>query len=1156
MEEGWLRRRPGIRLSKVNTSMFLFGLTLVLVAVIGAQADIDGVQIGKGASWWVQPILLASGAVTIALALIVNQGPNQGRRVGHGFLSVPPRKPNRLVSRPDLLDAVVTTLSARRPCIALTGIGGAGKSTLAKQVCGNRDVQRLFRDGVAWIEARPVQEPVALLAELASQLHVPEPDCRFTTVSEGRNKVAAALGGKQVLVALDNVAARGQVDAFMGLAPNCAVLFTTRLPESATTFDAAQIHVDELTQEQALDLLDQWTGSVTAKPSSDARKLCTRVGNLALGISMAGAMVAQGRSFADVLALIERDLSRLRADLDPEYPYRTMFAAIEAGISDLPEDDQRRYALLAVFSRRGPFPRAAACALWQSVLSDAEASDLLVELTGRSLLTSPDDGWYAAHDVQSEVLARRIGPDGLAAAHRQLLDGYRIRHPTGWTQTADDPYMSAAVATHLRGAGNDDELQDLLVDARWIAGRLAAGQLPGLISDYELTENPLCREIARAIRLSAHVLAADPGLVRSQLAGRLQGHPDHLVAEWADALALSDEGESYLVSVSPALTPTTAALRQILAGHSRKVMAVAVSTDGETAVSGGTDGSVRAWNLATGRVRVVMPGQDGGAVSSLALTADAVTAASGSADGTIRIWSLDSGKLQGSLPGHAGAVSSLAIAQDGTTMVSGGDDATIRLWDVQARHERVQLTGHTDGVRSVAITMDGKHAISGSRDGSIRVWDLAAECETAMLTGHDGPVLAVGVSADGQLAVSGGGDGSVRIWDLADSRQTAILTGHTGGVMSVSVSEDGRIAASAGSDDGTVRIWDLRDRRQAAVLTGHDGWVRSVAISSDGSLAVSGGSDGAVRVWDLADDDNPPAAAASDNGPVWAVAIAPDAAVAAIGGASGSMRIWDLIAGREKTRLVGTDNGAVSSIAITPDGTALLSGSGAGSVLIWDPADQREQAILGDHDGWAWSVVAVAADGTIAVSGCGDGTLRVWDLAAQKEKAVLTGHKSAVSVVAVTPGGELAVSGGDDGTVRAWDLATREEIAVLTGHDDWVLSLALTADGKLAVSGGDDGTVRLWDLTTRCELAVLARHNRPVRSVAIAADGTLAVSGCDNGSVRVFEISTRAEIARWTGDYAVLACAVLEGLPVRIGVGQRCGQPYLLEIRGRTAPDR
>ena len=208
-------------------------------------------------------------------------------------------------------------------------------------------------------------------------------------------------------------------------------MFTTRLPELATTVNAIQIPVDELDPEQALELLGRWTDlTPTALPES-ARALCTRVGNLALGVAMAGAMVARGRSFTDVLTLIEQDLNRVRADLDPEYPYRTLFAAIEAGITDLPEDGQGLYAQLAVFAERGPFTRAAAQALWQAELPDADVGDLLAELTGRSLFTAVGDGWYAAHDLQYDVLVRQARQWRAHCGARSAAGG--LPHPLpGW----------------------------------------------------------------------------------------------------------------------------------------------------------------------------------------------------------------------------------------------------------------------------------------------------------------------------------------------------------------------------------------------------------------------------------------------------------------------------------------------------------------------------------------------------------------------------------------------------------------------------------------------------------------------------------------------------------------------------------------------------
>ena len=1040
--------------------------------------------------------------------------------------------------------AIVRALCARDGPVALAGIGGAGKSTLAAGACADRRVRRAFRDGITWLEAGPGQDPLALLADLARRLGLPETAAGFATIGQGRDRLTAELRGKRVLIAVDNVWDHGALDALTRLAPTCAVLFTTRVPELATTVSATQILVDELTPEQALELLGRWTGQARAVLPETARLLCTRVGNLALGVAMAGAMVARGRSFTDVLDLIELDLTRVRADLDPAYPYQTLFAAIEAGITDLPEDSQRRYAQLAVFAGRGPFPRDAARALWQLQLPDAEVGDLLAELTGRSLLTAACRDWYVAHDLQYDVLARRLGPAGLAGAHAWLLDGYRLRYPGGWAGSAADPYLARTLAGHLHDAGLGGELRTVLTDAAWIQTRLTHGQLPDLIPDYSYAQDSLTGQILRALRLSAPVLAADPAQVRGQLAGRLIGHFDPEIAAWARDLTRQHGPGAWLVPLTPALTPTTDPLQQILTGHDGRVSSAAVTADGTMAVSGGDDGSVRVWDLATGRERAKLTGHAHW-VLSVAVTADGTTAVSGGDDGSVRIWDLATGRERAKLTGHTKLVSSVAVTADGTMAVSGGRDRSVRIWDLATGRERAKLTGHDGPVLSVAVTADGTMAVSGGDDGLVRIWDLATGRERAKLTGHTKLVSSVAVTADGTMAVSGGRDRSVRIWDLATGRERAKLTGHTNLVLSVAVTADGTMAVSGG-DDGSVRVWDLATGRERAKLTSHDGRVSSVAVTGDGTTAVSGGYDGLVRVWDLAAGRERAKLTGHDD-LVSSVAVTADGTTAVSGGYDGSVRIWDLAADRERAKLTGHTN-PVLSVAVTADGTTAVSGGEDGLVRVWDLAAGRERAEL--IGGGMVESVALTADGTMAVSVGEDGSVRVWDLGAGRERAELADYDDQVSSVAVTADGTTAVSGGADGLVRVWDSAAGRERAKLTGHDDLVRSVAVTADGTTAVSGGRDGSVRAWDLATGRERAKLTGHDDLVSSVAVTADGTTAVSGGRDGSVRIWDLATGTQVARWDGDYPIVGCTVLPGRPLKIGVGEQQGQPYLLGLRG------
>jgi WD40 repeat protein len=80
----------------------------------------------------------------------------------------------------------------------------------------------------------------------------------------------------------------------------------------------------------------------------------------------------------------------------------------------------------------------------------------------------------------------------------------------------------------------------------------------------------------------------------------------------------------------------------VLAGHTRPVWSVAITPDGTRAISGGGDGTVRIWDLATGNEQATLTGHDT-AVFSVAITPDGDRAVSGGADATVRVWELGLG---------------------------------------------------------------------------------------------------------------------------------------------------------------------------------------------------------------------------------------------------------------------------------------------------------------------------------------------------------------------------------------------------------------------------------------------------------------------------------------------------------------------------------
>jgi WD40 repeat protein len=210
-----------------------------------------------------------------------------------------------------------------------------------------------------------------------------------------------------------------------------------------------------------------------------------------------------------------------------------------------------------------------------------------------------------------------------------------------------------------------------------------------------------------------------------------------------------------------------------------------------------------------------------GGVWGVALTADGQLLASCGEDGTVRLWNVGTGKPVTTLLGHTGGVWGVALSADGTLVASAGEDGTVRLWEAAFAGRRqwppahpatewlplATLRGHIGAIRGVAVTADGRLVASAGGDGTVRLWETAARQLLATLPGHTGGAWGVAITLDGRVVASGGFDGTVTLWETSTGRQLANLQAHTGGVWGLALTLDGRLLAT-GSFDGTVRLWE------------------------------------------------------------------------------------------------------------------------------------------------------------------------------------------------------------------------------------------------------------------------------------------------------------------------------------------------------------
>ncbi len=507
--------------------------------------------------------------------------------------------------------------------------------------------------------------------------------------------------------------------------------------------------------------------------------------------------------------------------------------------------------------------------------------------------------------------------------------------------------------------------------------------------------------------------------------------------------------------------------------HDAAVKCVMYSSDGKTLASGSDDGTIKLWDMASGKEVSTLTGHSEG-VTRVAYSPDGKTLASASVDTTIKLWDIASGKEITTLTGHSNEVTSVAYSPDGKMLASGSGDGTFTLWDVALGKEVATLTDRS-GVLSVAYSPDGKTLALAVTGPHIIVRDSASGKEITTLAAR---ANAVAYSPDGKTLASANGkallgwhfgfaDTPISLWDIASGKEIATLTGHSSnGVNSLTYSPDGKTLASA-SGDTTINLWEIASRKKIATLTGHSHEVNSVTYSPDGKTLASGSDDGTIKLWDMASRKKI-ATLMGHSREVNSLTYSPDGKTLAFGSDDGTIKLWDIASGKEITTLTG-HSGGVMSVTYSPDGKTLASASGDTTIKLWDIASGEEITALTGHSSLVTSVTYSPDGKTLASASC-DGNITLWDIASGKETTTLTGHSSLVTSVTYSPDGKALASASCDG-ITLWDVASGKEITTLTGHSSAVTSVTYSPDGKTLASASCDGNITLWGMAARLALA-------------------------------------------------------------------------------------
>lgn len=449
-------------------------------------------------------------------------------------IPLPLSNARELIGRDALLDQLRERLCAQKGLVqlALHGLPGVGKTTLAVQLANDPVLQATFKDGILWAGVGPHPNQLALLSRWGNLLEISGNDQAGLRDKESWiDWLHQRIGTRQILIVIDDAWAIDDALSCMIGGPNCAYLLTTRIPDVALSFAGTQaFHIRELESKESIQLLTSLVPVLEKVESATLSTLVQVTGGLPLALTLLGHHLLVQTSQKGERRL-QTTLNRLRQakeriqlaqpqvgvqrdfrlSPDSALSLQAIIGLSEAGLDD--ESRQMLYALAVFPAKPESFTEEAALAVTNKPIHclDRLVDAGLIEWIGSDRYslhqTIADYACTQSHDKDAEERMARYYIDLLAS---QRLDDLMLEQDThnilcalqfATEHQLSEKYLQGVLAfvPFLRDRALYQLAEPLLEHARSLARLsddrgallsllLASGQIALFLGKYQETE--------------------------------------------------------------------------------------------------------------------------------------------------------------------------------------------------------------------------------------------------------------------------------------------------------------------------------------------------------------------------------------------------------------------------------------------------------------------------------------------------------------------------------------------------------------------------------------------------------------------------------------------------------------------------------------------
>jgi non-specific serine/threonine protein kinase len=290
--------------------------------------------------------------------------------------------------------------------VTLTGVGGVGKTRLARRV--GESVQRAYGDGVWLVELGELSDESLLTGVVAAALGLPDHSARPL-----REALVEFLATRELLLLLDNCeqvvnATAELVETLLQTSPGLRILATSREPlgiGGEATLRVPPLTVPDPDREPSLRGLPRYdaislfvdraaaavpTFELTEENKGTVARICHRLDALPLPIELAAARLRVMSPEQILQRLTDRYALLTRGSRDAPARQQTLRLCVDWSFELCTQQEQQAWARLSVFA--GSFELDAAEQVCGVGVAPAELLDIVASLVEKSILIREESG--------------------------------------------------------------------------------------------------------------------------------------------------------------------------------------------------------------------------------------------------------------------------------------------------------------------------------------------------------------------------------------------------------------------------------------------------------------------------------------------------------------------------------------------------------------------------------------------------------------------------------------------------------------------------------------------------------------------------------------------------------------------------------------------